>query len=93
MNTFQLHAHMNIMDEVTAERLNQEEKWGQQNHNDFEWLTILGEEYGESCEAALKAAPHMGEPTPNAKAALRAELVQVAAVAIAHVECMDRRKS
>lgn len=91
MNPFEYTALYKVLSDVTAERLSQEEKWGQQNHNDFEWLTILGEEVGEACQAALKAAPHMKEHSHLASIQLRAELVQVAAVAIAHIEAIDRR--
>ena len=90
MNPFQYEAHGKVMSEVTTERLNQEAKWGQQDHGDFEWLTILGEEVGEACEAALKSAPLMGEHTQTVHE-LRKELIQVAAVAIAHIEAIDRR--
>lgn len=36
---------------VKQERINQDLKWGVQNHSWAEWATILGEEYGEFCEA------------------------------------------
>ena len=36
---------------VKAERANQDAKWGEQCHSWSEWATILGEEYGEFCEA------------------------------------------
>lgn len=36
---------------VKAERANQDAKWGEQRHSWSEWATILGEEYGEFCEA------------------------------------------
>lgn len=90
MNPFTYHHLQEVLKEVTAERLKQEEQWGEQNHDDFEYLTILGEEYGEACEAALKAAPQMGEHTLTTYH-LREELIQVAAVAIKHVEAIDRR--
>ena len=87
--------HQKVMSEVTKERLSQEEKWGQQDHDDNLFLVILGEEYGEACQAALKMFETMGE-THGAQQItstyhLRAELVQVAAVAIAHIESIDRR--
>ena len=36
---------------VNIERENQNDKWGDQNHTLPEWCTILGEEFGELCEA------------------------------------------
>lgn len=90
--------------QVEAERLAQDKKWGEQNHPDgtgslpqsliaaaareacsraaergaLTWAHILGEEV---CEALAEADPH----------ALRAELVQVAAVCVAWIEALDRR--
>ena len=76
-----------IMAEIETERTRQDSKWGEQNHDPFLYLTILGEEYGEACEAALDARFGHREQNP-----LRQELVQVAAVAIAAIECLDRSK-
>lgn len=73
--------------DVLTERDRQDAKWGEQNHDPFLYLTVLGEEYGETCQAALDA---------RFKAAslekLREEAVQTAAVALAIVECLDRGK-
>lgn len=92
-----------VVDEVAEERVAQFAKWGEQNHEDgtgvdwafhadmakFEcdkasldgegnWVHILLEEVYEA----------LAEDDP---AKLRAELVQVAAVAVAWVEAIDRR--
>lgn len=72
---------------VIRERIRQEQKWGTQNHDPFLYLTILGEEYGETCNAALEAK--FGKGTIEH---LREEAVQTAAVALAIVECIDRDK-
>lgn len=72
---------------VLAERQRQEAKWGEQNHDPFLYLTILGEEYGETCQAALEARFGKGS-----REHLREEAVQTAAVALAIVECLDRQK-
>jgi hypothetical protein len=42
-----------VLGEIAGERENQEVKWGQQHHGLGDWMTILGEEYGEACQAAL----------------------------------------
>lgn len=70
-----------ILDEVLDERLRQDNKWGQQNHNTFKWMTILGEEFGEACRGAFE----------DDLANYREELIQVAAVAVAAVENLDRQ--
>ncbi len=75
----------NIYHEISIERLRQDEKWGEQNHDPFAWLSILGEEYGEACKAALE---HRFGNKSLAK--YRTEVIQVAAVAVAVVECLDR---
>lgn len=93
-----------VLSEVLDERLRQHEKWGQQDHPDgtgqypevtaamaatlateaaaeggyLDWLHILREEVAEA----------FAETEP---AGLRCELVQVAAVAVAWVEALDRR--
>jgi NTP pyrophosphatase (non-canonical NTP hydrolase) len=73
--------------DALQERLAQDKKWGEQNHDPFCYLTILVEEVGELAQAALHA--RYGGP---AAAGLRDEAVQVAAVALAIVECIDRGK-
>lgn len=60
-----------VIDAVIGERMRQRTKWGTQKHEHGRWALILGEEFGEVCEAAL-------EGTPN----LYNELIQVAAVAL-----------
>jgi NTP pyrophosphatase (non-canonical NTP hydrolase) len=72
---------MTIYQEVALERARQDNKWGRQEHSPYGWLTILGEETGEACRAALEG---------NARQ-YRKEMIQVAAVAIAAIECLDRK--
>ncbi len=66
------------------ERQRQDEKWGIQNHDPDHWLAILTEEVGELAKAILEAAH--GSPVED----IRKEAVQVAAVAVALIECLDR---
>lgn len=76
-----------IFEEIAAERTLQDAKWGEQNHADFPWLAILTEEVGEVAQAALHdvfGGSHAGT--------LRHELMQVAAVAVGWLECIDRRR-
>jgi NTP pyrophosphatase (non-canonical NTP hydrolase) len=75
---------MSIAGDVLAERAAQRKKWGQQNHDDCTWTAILAEEVGEAAQASLPR--EFGR-----KGNVRQELVQVAAVAVAWIECLDRR--
>jgi len=72
---------------VLAERQQQDVKWGEQNHDPFTYLAILVEEVGELAQAAL----HVRFGGRKSKS-LREEAVHVAAVALAMVECLDRKK-
>lgn len=40
-----------VLEMIKAERNWQDKKWGKQNHELPIWVGILGEEYGEFCEA------------------------------------------
>jgi len=62
------------------------EKFGEQNHQPERWLTILGEEYGEACQAALKMT-FDGQPAQN----YVDELLQVAAVALNAIQSFERQ--
>ncbi len=73
--------------EVEVERARQDGLWGVQNHCPADWLMILGEEVGEANKAALEwklGGRNLGN--------YRKELIHVAAVAVAAVECLDRGK-
>ena len=70
-----------VLEMVAEERGRQLEKWGPQNHDPFAWMTILGEEYGETCQEALRM--HFGSKDD---VDYIGELVQVAAVAVAAIE-------
>jgi hypothetical protein len=65
---------------VASERARQDAKWGEQNHDDLYWLGILMEEVGEAAKDVIEnRSPHK-------------ELIEVAAVAVAWVEAITRRK-
>lgn len=80
-----------IYKEIAAERKKQDEKWGQQDHHPFMWLAILGEEVGEANKAALETH-FAGYDTKGDYSEYREELIQIAAVAVAMVECHDRNR-
>ena len=65
---------------VLNERKNQDIKWGKQNHVPHTWLVILMEEVGEMAKEIQEKKP----------ALYREELIQVAAVAMAALECCLR---
>ncbi len=86
-----------VLDEVFREREKQDAKWGQQNHNAPEYLMILGEEVGEANKAALetyfkarKSMPPNVEAVKEDYSEYRKELIQIAAVAVAMIESLDR---
>lgn len=99
MKKIWVHPDMTVtFSDVVTERERQDATWGQQDHDPLTWLPILGEEYGELCQAALALqAPALHDPSGEydlpvrqLRAAYRRELVQVAAVAVAMIECLDR---
>jgi hypothetical protein len=73
--------HVPELGEVFEELARQFSKWGVQRHDNFKWSAILGEEYGEACEAALDHTDDL----------LYAELIQVAAVAVNYACCVRLR--
>ena len=85
----------NVLNDINAERMRQHKLWGIQNHADYKWLAILTEEVGEAAKEALEAdAERNAGFLAQAKQYennMREELVQVAAVAIAFIEAIDRR--
>lgn len=75
-----------ILEDVRDERARQDAKWGVQDHEDTYWLGILVEELGECARFCV------GKQHPTNRARKRTELTQVAAVALAWLECLDRRE-
>ena len=70
--------------DVADERRRQNLKWGEQNHSDEMWLVILSEEFGECARGILE-----GWPNPDD---LDKEIVQIAAAAVAWLECRRRNR-
>ena len=71
--------------DINSERQRQGARWGEQSHTPGEWLAVLTEEVGEVAQEVLR---HRFSGTGLDK--YRSELVQVAAVAAAAIECLDR---
>ena len=76
-----------VLDEVLHERRRQEALFGEQNHELPVYLSLLVEEVGE-VGRAVNEITHKDSDTGLADA--REELVQVAALAVAIVERIDR---
>ncbi|MFA7255963.1 MAG: hypothetical protein WC047_00095 [Kiritimatiellales bacterium] len=83
MTTMELEA-------VHAERRRQDAKWGANSMDGkplYEWCAIAGEEYGEWCQA-------INEPLDSPRGGyenMRNEAIQVAAVMVRFLECLDRQ--
>ncbi|TAH39267.1 MAG: hypothetical protein EYC70_00335 [Planctomycetota bacterium] len=76
-----------ILSEIFDERDRQDAKFGEQNHPPLLWLAIAQEEIGEAAQAVL----HVREGKPGASLEkYRAEMLQVAAVALSALEAFDR---
>lgn len=85
-----------VLAEVRAERQRQDARWGQQDHAPEVWLMVLAEEVGEANQAAFETLfPRFDKRAsgrgPRRLADYRQELVQVAAVAVAAIESLDRQ--
>lgn len=75
---------------IDQERNRQDEKWSHRKNNSTpEWMMILGEEYGEACQAGCDILfDHK-----NNRDLFIEEIVQVAAVAVAILENELGKKS
>jgi hypothetical protein len=74
-----------INNDVLLERIRQNQLWGMQKHHIGTWLAILGEEFGEVCQAAqshLKLVSAKETDSNN----LYEECIHLAAVASAIAE-------
>ena len=72
---------------IMQERVRQEEKWGEQDHNPSMWLTIIMEEIGELAQASLLG---MTSDKKHPNKDMEKELIQSAAVLRAMWECGKR---
>lgn len=81
-----LQHQTSIWAEILAERNFQDNKWGIRTMDPTLWLPILGEEVGEVNKAVVEIIFDKAD-----KQNLRDELIQVAAVALAMIEDLDRQ--
>lgn len=78
---------------VIYERRQQDNRWGEQNHDPEVWLAILTEEVGELAQAMLNDRfPGEDHGGGHRAVRMRAEAQQVAAVAVAFIEYLDRNR-
>lgn len=97
-----------ILEEIKKERIRQNQKWGEQNHSVIEWQAILMEEVGEAAKEAGDfhfKNPYVNANGEKQEVLLndvvqevrlkdyRKELIQVAAVAVQMIECLDRNNN
>lgn len=82
-----------VLAEVAQERSRQDALWGEQNHDPQDYFAILAEEVGEVAKEVVEWRFSAPDRRLDRLVLLRAELVQVAAVAVAMVEAIDRRMS
>jgi len=93
-----------VLQQVLAERIRQDQRWGEQNHPDGtgnksqqdyadharKWReAAFGSGYGTWADVLAEEVAEANAERDPVK--LRAELLQVAAVAVAWVEAIDRR--
>lgn len=89
--------------QIQAEITKQNQKFGIQNHSPIEWMAILMEEVGEASQAAVDwhfkypnkvkdEAVEFSELQNQRLQNYKSELVQVAAIAIQMVECLERNE-
>lgn len=78
-----------IIEKVLEERNRQDKKWGEQNHSAPVWGMIIGEEYGEMCQAINEFGFN---PTPETEEQIYTEAIHTMASCMAMLECMERRR-
>ena len=80
-----------VLASILEERVRQDKLWGEQNHLPHYWTGILGEEYGELCEA-INETVFDNSSDRGGYDNMRNEAIHVAAVAIGFLECLERNK-
>lgn len=80
---------------VREERKRQNSLWGNKRKNHpFEWMSILGEEYGELCEAVNETCfSNPKRPERGGREKIMLEATHVAAVAVAIIEEIQETKN
>jgi len=82
-----------VLSLIDKERNRQDIKWGEQNHAQQAWVGILGEEFGEYCQAVNET--YLNNATKKHEGGyenLLKELTHVAAVAVGAMESLMRNR-
>ena len=90
--TVQIKLQSDIMQDILKERDRQDSKWGEQNHFPEKWSGILGEEFGELCQAINETVFDNGSDKGGYEN-MKTEAIHVAAVAVGFLECLERNKN
>lgn len=72
-----------VLADIVSERERQDEKWGTQEHTAPVWVSIIGEEYGETCKAVNE---FMFNATKANEQEIYNEAIQTAASCVALCE-------
>ena len=91
--TVELHTRAAAINLVDAERDRQGRKWGEENHSQQGWIGILGEEFGEYCQAVNET--YLNNATKQNLGGydqIMKELTHVAAVAVGAMESLMRNR-
>ncbi len=78
-----------IIEKVLEERKRQDAKWGEQNHIAPVWGMIIGEEYGEMCQAINEFGFN---PTSETEEQIYTEAIHTMASCMAMLECIERMR-
>lgn len=80
-----------VFEAIAAERRRQDGLWGESNHHPAIWVLILAEQLGQGSSALLGAEyRHANHPQILEH---RRQLVHLAAVAVAAIENLERRRT
>jgi len=77
-----------IFEDIRKERERQDKKWGVQNHPLLLWFSIIGEEYGELCQAYNRHT--CDKDNSDYLENIKKEATQIAASCAAMLECLAR---
>lgn len=86
--TEDLDLRADAFDDIDSERERQVALFGEQNHHPAYWLALLGKQMGQLGEAVVQREWRVDKA--NALNKVREEAVQIAAVAVAMIEAIDR---
>lgn len=79
-----------VLADISDERERQDALFGQQNHHPAYWLALIGKQTGQLGQAVVNREWASLENRDRMTAKVREEAVQVAAVAVAMIEAIDR---